>query len=64
VGAGNLPPYGAVFKGALDGDPTLSRARRHRRRGWRIVEPVLDAWRADRVPLEEYPAGSSGPAGW
>ena len=31
---------------------------------WRIVEPVLDAWRAGAVALEEYPAGSAGPSGW
>ena len=30
----------------------------------RIVEPVLQAWERDEVPLEEYPAGSSfGPSG-
>lgn len=27
---------------------------------WRILDPVLDAWRQDLVPLEDYPAGSSG----
>jgi glucose-6-phosphate 1-dehydrogenase len=64
VGAGYLPPYGAVLKGALEGDPTLSVRGDTAVDGWRIVEPVLDAWRADRVPLEEYPAGSSGPVGW
>ena len=31
---------------------------------WRIVEPVLRAWRKDEVPLEEYTAGSLGPKGW
>ena len=31
---------------------------------WRIVQPIIDAWRSDAVPLEEYPAGSSGPADW
>jgi hypothetical protein len=25
------------------------------------VSPVLEAWRANRVPLEEYAAGSDGP---
>jgi len=29
---------------------------------WRIVEPVLRAWREDTVPLQEYEAGSDGPA--
>jgi glucose-6-phosphate 1-dehydrogenase len=25
---------------------------------------VLAAWSRGEVPLEEYPAGTSGPAGW
>jgi glucose-6-phosphate 1-dehydrogenase len=29
---------------------------------WRIVEPILEAWRAGQVPLREYPAGSPGPS--
>ena len=28
------------------------------------VEPVLAAWRNGQVPLEEYPAGSTGPDAW
>jgi glucose-6-phosphate 1-dehydrogenase len=31
---------------------------------WRIVDPVLAAWRAGDVPLDEYPAGSLGPDHW
>jgi glucose-6-phosphate 1-dehydrogenase len=27
------------------------------------VEPVLQAWENDEVPLEEYAAGSGGPRG-
>ena len=27
---------------------------------WRIVAPVLEAWEAGLVPLEEYPAGATG----
>lgn len=30
----------------------------------RLGEPVLNAWRAGDVPLEEYAAGSPGPQGW
>jgi glucose-6-phosphate 1-dehydrogenase len=29
---------------------------------WRIVEPVSRAWSEDRVPMEEYEAGSEGPS--
>ena len=31
---------------------------------WRIVDPVLAAWQADEVPMEEYPVGSAGPGTW
>ena len=27
-------------------------------------DPVLKAWKAGRVPMETYPAGSAGPDGW
>ena len=30
----------------------------------RIVDPVLHAWRQGAVPLQEYPAGSTGPPTW
>jgi len=30
--------------------------------GWAVVQPILDLWRNDKtVPLEIYPAGSTGP---
>jgi glucose-6-phosphate 1-dehydrogenase len=60
-GPGDLPPYGEVLRGAFDGDPTLSVRGDTAEECWRIVEPVLAAWRADEVPLGEYAAGSSGP---
>lgn len=61
---GALLPYGEVLKGILNDDPTLSIRADIAEECWRIVEPVLAAWRADRVPLEAYPAGSDGPEGW
>jgi glucose-6-phosphate 1-dehydrogenase len=61
-GPGNLPPYGEVLRGVLDDDPTLSVRGDTAEQCWRIVEPVLSAWRAGAVPLLEYPAGSTGPA--
>jgi glucose-6-phosphate 1-dehydrogenase len=63
-GPGALPVYGEVLLGVLDADPSLSVRGDTAEDCWRIVQPVLDAWRADRVPLEEYPAGGSGPDGW
>lgn len=64
LGAGRLPPYGEVLAGMLDGDPLLSVRGDTAEQCWRIVDPVLQAWRSGDVPLEEYPAGSDGPAGW
>ncbi|MGC5054162.1 glucose-6-phosphate dehydrogenase [Micromonospora sp. DT48] len=61
-GPGDLPPYGEVLRGAFEGDPTLSVRGDVAEECWRIVEPVLAAWRAGTVPLQEYPAGSAGPA--
>lgn len=61
---GALLPYGEVLKGILNDDPTLSIRADIAEECWRIVEPVLAAWREGRVPLEEYPAGSDGPEGW
>lgn len=63
-GAGELSAYGEVLSGILTGDDTLSVRGDLAERCWRIVEPVLEAWRADRVVLEEYPAGSAGPEHW
>lgn len=61
---GGLSPYGEVLAGILDGDPTLSVRGDTAERCWHIVQPVLDAWRAGRVPLDEYAAGTQGPRGW
>jgi glucose-6-phosphate 1-dehydrogenase len=60
--AGDLPPYGQVLAGVLSGDPTLSVRGDQAVQTWRIMEPVLRAWRDGAVPMEDYPAGSEGPA--
>jgi glucose-6-phosphate 1-dehydrogenase len=60
-GPGDLPPYGEILRGALEGDPTLSVRGDTAEQCWRIVQPVLHSWSADEVPLLEYPAGSGGP---
>ena len=56
-----LPPYGAVLLELLEGGSSLSVRGDEAEEAWRVVTPVLEAWRDGRVPLEEYPAGSSGP---
>ena len=62
-GAGELPAYGEVLAGVLEGDPLLSVRGDVAEECWEVVQPVLAAWGEGAVPLEEYPAGSDGP-GW
>jgi len=64
LGAGRLPAYGEVLAGLLDGDPLLSVRGDTAEQCWRIVDPVLQAWASGATPLDSYPAGSDGPAGW
>jgi glucose-6-phosphate 1-dehydrogenase len=61
LGAGEAPAYVHVLADVLGGHSDLSVHADEAEEAWRIVTPVLDAWAADRVPLEEYPAGSDGP---
>ncbi|MGJ9373801.1 glucose-6-phosphate dehydrogenase [Nesterenkonia sp. CF4.4] len=63
-GAGRLNPYGEVLNGVLDRDPTLSIRAEAAEYAWRIIDEIRAPWRTGQVPLEEYPAGSTGPAGW
>lgn len=64
LGGGSLLPYGEVLASILDGDPRLAVRGDAAEECWRIIAPVLEAWRADAVPMEEYEAGSRGPRGW
>ncbi|WP_380280677.1 glucose-6-phosphate dehydrogenase [Kitasatospora purpeofusca] len=57
-----LPAYGRLLLDVLTGDPALSIRGDESEEAWRVLEPVLSAWERDLVPLEEYPAGSEGPA--
>lgn len=59
--AGELPAYSHVLLHVLQGDSTLSIRGDEAELAWRIVTPIIDAWADGRVPLQEYPAGSSGP---
>ncbi|MGL4339566.1 MAG: glucose-6-phosphate dehydrogenase [Rhodoglobus sp.] len=64
LGAGELSAYGEVLAGILEGDTTLSVRGDVAEECWRIMTPVLAAWKKGIVPLEEYAAGSSGPDHW
>ncbi|SCZ51413.1 glucose-6-phosphate 1-dehydrogenase [Arthrobacter sp. UNCCL28] len=64
LNAAGMLPYGEVLEGILNGDPLLSVRGDTAEDCWRIIEPVLRAWEAGDVPLEEYDAGGAGPAAW
>ena len=57
----DLSPYARLLRDILDGDPTLSIRGDEAEESWRIVEPVLESWQRDEVPMLTYPAGSAGP---
>jgi glucose-6-phosphate 1-dehydrogenase len=57
-----LPAYGRILLDVLRGDATLSIRADEAEEAWRIVTPVLQGWSNDLAPLEEYAAGSNGPA--
>ncbi len=63
-GPGQLLAYGEVLEGILNRDPALSVRGDTAEQCWRIVAPVLAEWHAGTVPLEEYAAGTTGPADW
>lgn len=56
-----ISPYGRLLLDVIKGDLNLSIRDDEAEESWRIVEPILKAWRAGNVPLLEYPAGSAGP---
>jgi glucose-6-phosphate 1-dehydrogenase len=56
-----LSAYGLLLREMLAGNSALSISAVEAEQSWRIVEPILAAWSAGEVPLQEYPAGSDGP---
>ena len=59
-----MQAYGEVLGQILDGSQLLTVRGDSAEECWRIVEPVLKAWAADKVPMETYAAGSRGPRNW
>ena len=57
-----LPAYGRLLLDVFNRDPALSIRGDEAEESWRVVTPVLDAWAKDLVPLQDYAAGSEGPA--
>ena len=61
-GAEPAEAYQRLLLDAMAGDPTLFIRSDEVHQAWRIVEPILNAWKSDDAsPLCRYPAGSWGP---
>jgi glucose-6-phosphate 1-dehydrogenase len=56
-----LSDYARLLLDVLEGNPGLFIRGDEAEESWRIVEPIVDAWSAEQMPLLEYPAGSNGP---
>jgi glucose-6-phosphate 1-dehydrogenase len=53
--------YETLIYDVMIGDPTLFMRADMVEHGWRIVQPVLDAWAAERADFPNYDSGSDGP---
>ena len=61
-------PFGEHAKGyerllhdMMMGDPTRFQEAEFVQQGWRLVQPMLDAWKDSAEDLQFYAAGSAGP---
>jgi glucose-6-phosphate 1-dehydrogenase len=55
--------YETLIYDCMKGDPTLFQRADNIEGGWRVVQPILDAWAKDRsAALPIYAAGTSGPS--
>ena len=54
--------YERLMIDALKGDQTLFVRDDEVEAAWRWIDSVSDAWKAAGTPVEDYPAGSWGPA--
>jgi glucose-6-phosphate 1-dehydrogenase len=59
--AAPLGPYALLIREALTGDVGYSVRDDEAVAAWQVIDPFLQAWGDDAVPLEEYSAGSTGP---
>jgi glucose-6-phosphate 1-dehydrogenase len=53
--------YETLLYDVMIGDPTLFMRADMVEQAWRIVQPVLDAWAADKTEIPTYASGSAGP---
>jgi glucose-6-phosphate 1-dehydrogenase len=53
--------YETLLLDVMTGDPTLFMRADMVEQAWRIVQPVLDAWSAEKADFPNYASGSAGP---
>jgi glucose-6-phosphate 1-dehydrogenase len=54
--------YETLLYDVMIGDQTLFMRADMVEEAWRVVQPVLDHWAANKAPFPNYPSGSNGPA--
>ncbi len=59
---GSATGYETLLYDVLIGDATLFQRADNVEAGWRAVQPILDLWASETVPVQMYAAGSAGPA--
>ena len=64
LAAPRMQAYGEVLAQILDGRQLLTVRGDAAQECWRVMAPVIKAFADDKVPLETYAAGSTGPEGW
>jgi glucose-6-phosphate 1-dehydrogenase len=61
--ARSTPPrftaYAHLILEMLQGDPMLFIRGDEAEESWRIIDPVMQAWSAGHVPMQDYPAGTA-----
>jgi glucose-6-phosphate 1-dehydrogenase len=53
------PAYASLIRDVLTGDATLAVRGDEAEESWRIMQPILDAWSRDDVPMRTYAAGTT-----
>ncbi len=53
--------YETLIYDVMKGDPTLFMRADMVEEAWRVVQPVLDAWAAEKADVSTYVSGSDGP---
>jgi glucose-6-phosphate 1-dehydrogenase len=63
--ARSTPPrftaYAHLMLEMMHGDPMLFIRGDEAEESWRIIDPVMQAWSAEHVPIQDYPAGTAPP---